>query len=217
MTRRLTRWALAALALALPLTGMPRQAGAQASAIDAEAYGVYVKTLTALKEKAPYAALPDGAVMADDQALSVDVPGVIDTEDLFATVTGAGDLHDSAAQSHATLGRVSILEGLITADAVVAMATSAIHGTTVESNADGSTFANLVVSGVLIAPEVAPNTRISLPGVGYVVLNAQSPSGDGVSSTGLTVQMIHVVLQDALTGAKTGDIVVGSARSYVAT
>jgi hypothetical protein len=62
---------------------------------------------------------------------------------------------------------------------------------------------------------VAPNTQLALPGVGYVVLNEQTVSGDGVTTTGITVNMIHVVLQDALTGAKTGEIVVGSATSLV--
>jgi hypothetical protein len=59
----------------------------------------------------------------------------------------------------------------------------------------------------------APNTRIDLPGVGYVLLNEQSSVGDGLRTSGLSVNMIHVVLLDALTGAKTGDIIVGTASS----
>jgi hypothetical protein len=55
----------------------------------------------------------------------------------------------------------------------------------------------------------APNTRRSLPGVGYVVLNERAATG-----TGLTVNMIHVVLQDFL-GRQTGEIIVGSATSSV--
>jgi hypothetical protein len=47
------------------------------------------------------------------------------------------------------------------------------------------------------------------------VLNEQIPSGDGVTSSGITVNLIHVVLQDALTGAQTGEIIVGSAASRV--
>jgi hypothetical protein len=74
---------------------------------------------------------------------------------------------------------------------------------------------------------VAPNTNISLPGVGYVVLNEQIPTGDGVTSSGLTVNLIHVYLQ-SLTGGgctllgclpgvltTTGEIIVGSATSSV--
>src|SRR2546427_507414 len=57
----------------------------------------------------------------------------------------------------------------------------------------------------------APNTRVSLPGVGYVVLNEQIASG----GAGITVNMIHVVLQNALTGLTTGEIIVASAFSSV--
>ncbi len=59
----------------------------------------------------------------------------------------------------------------------------------------------------------ASNTRVELPGVGYVVLNEQISSGDGVRSTGLTVNMIHVYLVDPLTGAPGGEIVVAAATS----
>src|SRR5437879_56697 len=62
----------------------------------------------------------------------------------------------------------------------------------------------------------APNTRTDLPGVGYVVLNEQTVTGDGVHSSSMTVNMIHVYVRDALTGVTTGEIVVGSAQSAVA-
>ena len=70
--------------------------------------------------------------------------------------------------------------------------------------------------------DVAPNTQIALAGVGYVVLNEQIPAGNGVTSSGITVNMIHVVLQSVSTGGllggavtTTGEIIVGSANSAV--
>ena len=77
--------------------------------------------------------------------------------------------------------------------------------------------------------DVSPNTRVDLPGVGYAILNEQVPAGDGVTSAGLTVNMIHVYLQslvggilNPLTGLisggslqTTGEIIVGSAASSV--
>jgi hypothetical protein len=98
------------------------------------------------------------------------------------------------------------------------------------SDAAGSTFTNLAIAGVGSLSgdsPVAPNTNISLPGVGYVVLNEQIPSGDGVTSSGLTVNMIHVYLQSLIGGGctplgclpgtltNTGEIIVGSATSAV--
>ena len=69
----------------------------------------------------------------------------------------------------------------------------------------------------------APNTRVDLPGVGYAVLNEQSLTGDGVTTSGITVNMIHVVLQQPILGflgqvigyQTVGNIIVGSATSSV--
>lgn len=203
-----------AFGIALGSTLAPLEARAQAATVGSEAYGVYVKMASLEQPRAPRAALANGAVMAHDQAASFSVPNVVNAENLFATATGAGESHDVSAQSSVTLERVDILNGLIAADLVMAIASSAIH-TTAVSNADGTTFADLVVNGVPVAADVAPNTRIDLPGVGYVVLNERLPSGDGATSTGLSVRMIHVVLRDAVTGATRGEIVVGAASSYV--
>src|SRR3989454_8239447 len=94
------------------------------------------------------------------------------------------------------------------------------------SDVCSSDLENLVVASVPVTSgdaAVAPNTNISLPGVGYVVLNEQIPSGDGVTSSGLTVNMIHVYLQSLIGGGctplgclpgtltNTGEIIVGSA------
>jgi len=64
---------------------------------------------------------------------------------------------------------------------------------------------------------------MSLPGVGYVVLNEVLTTGDGVTTSGVTVNMIHVVLQQPILGLlgqvigyrTVGDIIVGSAQSTV--
>jgi hypothetical protein len=110
---------------------------------------------------------------------------------------------------------VNILNGLITADEVVANVMSSASQSGAFSDAAGSTFTNLTVAGRSLSGDqaVAPNTNVSLPGVGYVVLNEQIPSGDGVTSSGLTVNMIHVYLQSLLGSA--GEIIVGSATSSV--
>src|SRR5437763_10426769 len=70
------------------------------------------------------------------------------------------------------------------------------------SDAAGSTFTNLTVAGQSFSGDqaVAPNTNVSLPGVGYVVLNEQIPTGDGVTSSGMTVNMVHVYLQRLMGG-----------------
>src|SRR6266566_678751 len=149
---------------------------------------------------------------------------------LTAAVAVTGVAQSAGAQSTASAASVNILNGLITADEVLANVTSSAGQSGAFSNADGSTFTNLAIAGVGSLSgdsPVAPNTNISLPGVGFVVLNEQIPSGDGVTSSGLTVNMIHVYLQ-SLTGGgctilgclpgvptNTGEIIVGSATSSV--
>jgi hypothetical protein len=221
MTRRITRWARHALAvLGSGLLGMA--AAPQSTSMTGEAYGVYATTLTGSQAKAPLATVPVAGGMGDAEALSVGVPGVVQAEDLLAIATGAGDSHDASAEASSVAGRINILSGLITAEGLVAQASSAIHETTVNSNADGSHFVGLLVNGVALPATPAPNTQVALPGVGRVILNEQVSGGDGVNSTAITVNMIHVLLETTVTNllgvtttVKQGEIIVGSASSSV--
>jgi len=151
-----------------------------------------------------------GFVSADVDALSAPEVRV----DALTTMTsGAMDTQASTAQSTAHLENVNVLNGLITAGTVIAATSSWVSGAA-GWNAEGSSFTNLVVNGVPLGSGdylPAPNTRVNLPGVGYAVLNEQIASG----AAGITVNMIHVVLQNALTGLTTGEIIVASASSSV--
>ena len=205
-----------------------------AQSVGGQAYGTYVNTPAGFSTRSPLAVLPaiagtDGAE-ADAQGSTLNIVGALSSEFLNSTTSGELGTLEAGAQSTASAASVNILNGLITADEVVANVMSSRTASTAVSNADGSTFTNLVVAGVPVTSgdaAVAPNTNISLPGVGYVVLNEQVPAGDGVTSSGLTVNMIHVYLQslvggvlDPLTGKvvggtlqTTGEIIVGSATS----
>jgi len=217
------RWATRLVGLVLPMTWIAGSVEAQMRAAPtAQAFGVGVSTAT-VNQKSPYAVLPAGDATAVDQGQSVTVPGLVTAADLFAIVTGDADAVDGDnAVSSATLGVVNLLNGLITADGVVAMASSTVGGGGVNSNAEGSSLANLFVNGVQVS-DPAPNTRMNLPGTGYVVLNEQRARGDGITTSGITVNMIHVVLQQPVLGLlgqvigyqNVGEIIVGSANSGV--
>jgi len=217
------RGAIRLLGLVLPMTLVASSAHSQMrAAARAEAFGVSVSTAT-VNQKSPFVVLPTGEAMASDQGQGVSVPGFVTAENLFTIVTGDADAtHGSNAVSSATLGAVTLLDGLITADGIAAVASSTIGDGAVNSNAAGSSLASLVVSGTQVSSP-APNTRMDLPGVGYVLLNEQRPSGDGVTASGITVNMIHVVLQQPVlgllgqvTGYQTvGHVIVGSATSSV--
>jgi hypothetical protein len=185
--------------------------------LDGEAFGALINTNTTSVVKGPLAALPPDGGMAAVESADLTVANILSTDMLRAITTGAIGQVWSATQSLSTVEDVNILDGLITAKLVVPISSSTSDGFSASSNAAGSTIVDLVVGGVPVAPNIAPNTTMALPGVGYVVLNEQVGSGDGQGNSSLTVNMIHVVLQDVLTGAKTGDIVVGSATSGVVT
>lgn len=219
MRRSTTRPArqLVTLGLLIGVTAGLAPTGA-AQSVSGKAYGALIQGPTGTQQSAlavlPAVSAPDGA-MADNAADGMSVPGMLTTDGLTGTTTGAID-NAAAAQSVTTVFNVNVLNGLITASSLTATVSSTSSGAQATSNALGSTFADLVVNGVRLTSgdgSIAPNTRVSLPGVGYVVLNEQLPTGDGVRSSGLTVNLLHVVLENALTGVRSGEIVVGSATS----
>jgi hypothetical protein len=202
--------------------------GAAAQTVAGVAFGSYVNA-AGTTAQSPVATLPDTGGIAIGETDAFAVPSAVAAQWLAAVTTGALDTVVSTSQSTSELENVSILNGLITADIVTAIASSYRNGTGAASGSDGSGFVNLVVNGVALTSDVAPNTQLSLPGVGYVTLNEQVPAGDGVTSAGLKVNMIHVYLQsliggvvDPITGqvlggtlTTTGEIIVGSATSSV--
>src|SRR5437773_4011430 len=223
---------LAVLGIAVGLTAGFAVAGA-AQSVSGKAYSTYVNTPLGSSGYSPLAVLPpvsgtDGAE-ADAAGSALNVAGALSSDFLNSITSGQLGTTESGAQSTASAASVNILNGLITADEVVANVMSSVIQDGAFSNADGSTFTNLTVAGQSLSGDqaVAPNTNVSLPGVGYVVLNEQIPTGDGVTSSGLTVNMIHVYLP-SLTGGgcailgclpgvltTTGEIIVGSATSSV--
>jgi len=184
----------------------------QAQTVTGKAFGTYVKS-GGVTSQSPVATLPATGGMATGQADSYGVPGAVDANALNAITTGAVDNKKTGAQSTSDLENITVAGGAISADVVTAVASSYFGQFSGGTDTNGSGFVNLVVNGVAITTDVDPNTRFDLPGVGYAVLNEQVTSGNGVTSWGVTVNMIHVFLQDALTGLTTGEIIVGSASS----
>jgi hypothetical protein len=195
-------------------------------------------------------------VPIDTSSLLVRTATLKQTGRALATTTRSDSNERSVVQ------KVNILDGTITADLVQADAWTTRdnkgwhhHSAALQANrpyetaaadgdptddpwkpATGSTFLNLTVGGETlgnIAPD--PNTRIDLPGLGYVVLNEQvmtnpkmknpsSPPGTYYGSfTGVQVNAIHVYLfDDPATRQRegfmgyTGDLVVAHAVTRIA-
>lgn len=197
---------------------------AEGQQLSGAAFGSYVKT-PASTTQSPVAALPATGGYATGEALAFGVPGAVNATWLTAVTSGGADDVASSAQSSSELENVSVLNGLIQTANVTAIATTWRNASGTASSADGSGFVDLIVNGVAVATDVAPNTRVDLPGTGYAVLNEQKATADG-----LTVNMIHVFLQgltggfvNPLTGRRIGatlttigEIIVGSASAGVA-
>ncbi len=231
MNRMKMHWVnrLAVLGLVVGLTAGFAVAGV-AQSVGGQAFGTYVNTPLASSGQSPLAVLPavsgtDGAE-ADAEGSTQNIANALSSDFLNSITSGQIGPAEAGAQSTASAASINILSGLITADELVANVVSSASQDGAFSSADGSTFTNLVIAGVgsLSGDQtVAPNTNIPLPGVGYVLLNEQIPTGDGVTSSGLTVNMIHVFEQVPILGLlgqilgyqTVGEIIVGSASSSV--
>jgi hypothetical protein len=93
-----------------------------------------------------------------------------------------------------TVTGLNAFDGLITATAIKAVANTSANATTINSTPAGSTFLNLRIAGQTIAADVAPNTRVNLPGVGHVLLKSVKKDGNGQNFSKITVEMLTVVV-----------------------
>jgi hypothetical protein len=91
---------------------------------------------------------------------------------------------------------VNLLRGRITASRVRAVSSTFTAGTEVHTSSGGTVLSDLVVDGEAYRVEPGPNTRVTLDGVGYVVLNEQF-SNLQATRPFLTVNGIHVYVTQA--------------------
>ena len=77
------------------------------------------------------------------------------------------------AKTTATVQSLSLLGGLIKAAAVNAVALQKVDAGVVSSSTDGSGFVGLTVAGIPVPVSVPPNTGVTLPMLGQVVVNEQ--------------------------------------------
>ncbi len=207
---------LAAIGLLVGLTtgNAPAWNFAPPNSVSGEAFGISVNAAGVAVGPTPHVVLPPDGGMVRDQLLGIAVPNLAASTTLGVVTTGSIGPNKASAQSSATVEQANLLNGVVRAEAVVAMSSSTADGSTATSTGEGSTLIGLSISGsppVDVTPSA--NTQIAIPG-GTVTLNEQIFEGDGVHTRALTVNMIHVVLKDPL-GTITADIIVSSAHSDV--
>ncbi|TMI11457.1 MAG: hypothetical protein E6H40_05015 [Betaproteobacteria bacterium] len=213
MNQRMRQYAVSLAAIGL-LAGAATT-NSHANSVSGEAFGVSVNAAGVRVGPTPHVVLPPDGGMVSDRLLRIAVPNAAASSTLEVVTTGSICAGSATAQSSATVEQANLLNGVVAARLVVAMSTSTADGSTATSTAEGSTILGLSINGsgpVDVTPP--PNTQIAIP-FGTVTLNEQIRSGDGVHTSALTVNMIHVMLNDPMTGAITADIVVSSAHSDV--
>ena len=156
---------------------------------------------------------PQQPVMVTGNSVGITLPPLVSGG---ATNTNTSSSLDTA-QAVADTATISLLAGLISAQEIKAATTTTIDSSGVlHVSASGSNFNNLVILGHVYNGTVPANTRITLPLLGYVVLNEQT-SSVGASSASLTINMVHVhVTGFNLLGIQVGtEIIVSSATSGI--
>lgn len=146
----------------------------------------------------PTVTLPPGG---NDSAVNVPgVVGVFNASSSSQNVPGPnGTATSSASAANLDLG------GMLTATAVESTCTSGSNGSTANVTLVGATF-----GGMALPANPAPNTPITVPGVGSVVLNEQTLS-NSPGTTSITVNALHVTLLPATGAAAGADAIVAQA------
>ncbi|WP_163548564.1 choice-of-anchor P family protein [Candidatus Frankia nodulisporulans] len=122
--------------------------------------------------------------------VGINLPDIVTTGVITATGTAVLG-NPTGGTSRLSVAGVNLLGGLITASAITSQANAIKSpGSPPALSSTGTQFANLTVAGIPLGANIAPNTAVVLPGVGYVVLNRQVQT-----ASGLEVRAIEVVIQ----------------------
>src|SRR5437667_6926240 len=141
---------LAAFGLVVGLVAGLAAAGS-AQSVGGQAYSTYVNTPLGSSGQSPLAVLPavsgtDGAE-ADAAGSALNVVGALSSDFLNSITSGEIGTAEAGAQSTSSAASVNILNGLITADEVVANVMSSASQGGALSSADGSTLTDQAVPG----------------------------------------------------------------------
>jgi hypothetical protein len=135
----------------------------------------------------PHASIPCLGGSSTANLASVNVPNILSAQTLATTAVGTLGPTKTVGHTTATIQNANLLNGLVTATAVKAVAHGEYNGTNYSFNSNGSSFVGLNVLGLPVNP--APNTTIQLANVGtlYLYRVIQGPKA-------ITVRMIELVL-----------------------
>ena len=188
-----------------------------ASAVGAGAYGLYAQTPGgSIASVGPLAATgigcSGGSSTVTANAISVPIVGNVGSE--TSSASGQTTATSANAKSSNSTSTLNLLSSLIQASQVTTTANAAWNGSGTSS---GSTvFQNGMVNGVPLANNPAPNTRINLPGLGFVIVNEQSSSSNASAASEVVTGLdINITVTNSL-GLPVGARIIVSRSSAAA-
>jgi hypothetical protein len=147
---------------------------------------------------------------------AVNVPNVVVSGAGRATAFGGVLNGGTVAKTTAQIENVGLLNGLIRADALTVVSQSTFKDGTYSTAANTTSFTNLRVNNQAVAANVARNTRIDLPGFGYLVLNQVVTSQTATSATSnVRAIEVFITIQNASNLPVGTRLVIGYASSGV--
>lgn len=118
-------------------------------------------------------------------------PGAFQTGTVWNTAMGRVAGRSATAKTTSSVESLNLLNGLVTADAVRAVALASKQGNSRALSNAGSKFVNLVVAGRPMGSETGPNREIQLPGIGTLWLQRVFRTSNGIE-----VRMIELVVSE---------------------
>ena len=212
-------------------SGSPGGAGAAppGCTVTGAAFGSQASGPVTLAPTAPIALPPGGT--ATGASSSAGIGGALLTTGAISnTATDDSTATAAVATSTSTVSDATLFNpggdlpvALITATAIRTTVTSTSDTAGTATSSGDVVFENLVVNGVPVAGTFAPNTRIDVTNprtgavVGFVIVNEQVPTGDGTTTTGLTVNAARLVTTAPVGNVPAGaEAIIASASSSAA-
>ncbi len=138
----------------------------------------------------------EAGVSNSNSVTSISLPPLASTGVVDTSVSSAATGGDKSSTAMSTVNNLSLLGGLVGADVVRSVSSSVSSSGGFSTSSTGTTFTNAKVLGIPVLVDVAPNTKITLPGLGYVILNEQFSKVTS-SSASLTVNAIHIKVSES--------------------
>lgn len=162
-------------------------------------YGSQVKVGTLLSSGPSFPAyMPCGGTsgqVRSNTGAGINVPGVLTSGTIVDTALGSVSATTATGQMTSTVESANLLNGLVTATGIKAVANAARTGGVTALDDTGSTFASITVNGQsLVVADIAPNTQINVAGVGTLYLRRNIKTA---SQTQIEVRMIELVITQA--------------------